>query len=89
MKILLPIGESASSDAAIPEVEDRYQTAGTTVRVLHVIRPHLQATLMQSAHSFGVSGMRSEINYAAFPKALRTNIGLGYLRHIPVKVCHL
>jgi len=27
MKILLPIDESASSDAAILEVEDRYQTS--------------------------------------------------------------
>ena len=37
MKILLPIDESASSDAAILEVEDRYQTSGPTVRVLHVV----------------------------------------------------
>jgi nucleotide-binding universal stress UspA family protein len=37
VKILLPIDESPFSDEAIREVEDRFGTSSTTVRVLHVV----------------------------------------------------
>lgn len=37
MKILLPITESPSSEAAIDEVRKRFWPSGTTVRVLHLV----------------------------------------------------
>ena len=53
MKILLPIDESTSSEAAISEVESRYQTSGTTVRVLHVVPKFVPpaATLLEAGGS--------------------------------------
>jgi nucleotide-binding universal stress UspA family protein len=37
MKVLLPIDESQFSEQAIKEVEERFRTPDTTVRVLHVV----------------------------------------------------
>jgi nucleotide-binding universal stress UspA family protein len=37
MKVLLPIDESRSSEQAVREVEKRFGTPDTTVRVLHVV----------------------------------------------------
>jgi nucleotide-binding universal stress UspA family protein len=37
MKVLLPIDESQFSEQAVREVEERFGTLGTTVRILHVV----------------------------------------------------
>ncbi len=37
MKVLLPIDESQFSEQAVREVEERFGTPGTTVRILHVV----------------------------------------------------
>jgi nucleotide-binding universal stress UspA family protein len=37
VKILLPVDQSPFSEEAIREVEDRFQTSGAKVRVLHAV----------------------------------------------------
>lgn len=61
MKILLAIDESEFSQEAIREVEERFGTADTTVRVLHVVGRFVPpaAALLDAGGS--VEGVREEV----------------------------
>jgi nucleotide-binding universal stress UspA family protein len=62
MKILLAIDESEFSQEAIREVEERFETPDTTVRVLHVVGRFVPpaAALLDAGGS--VEGVREEVS---------------------------
>jgi nucleotide-binding universal stress UspA family protein len=61
MKVLLPIDESEFSELAAQEIEERFATPDTTVRVLHVVATFVPpaAALLDSGGS--LEGVRKEV----------------------------
>jgi nucleotide-binding universal stress UspA family protein len=62
MKVLLPIDESEFSELAAQEIEKRFATPDTTVRVLHVVGTFVPpaAALLDSGGS--LEGVREEVS---------------------------